>query len=195
MCEPISIGTAIAISVGVGALSAAPGIMASIQKNKAAEADYRGKLAAQAAAEEQSRADREATHQNLIRKAEESERDFTARTMEATLKAEELRGEALTQGANGGVATAVFDHTDRMIGVKEGQIVTSALWDQQTTARNIKAASESSYRKQSARNWQSLAGRAPVNTVLTDSFGSVMKGASSGLSAFGGMKAGGLIAT
>lgn len=185
MCEPISLGTLAAISIGSAALSAGMGIYSSVQKNNAAKADYYGKVQASQAAEQQAREDRDATHQSDVRDRAVAERKAIANQMESTLKAEEMRGKVLAQGANGSVSSAVFAQDERGIYMADQGNETSNIWNLQENARNIKARGEASFRKQAARAWQNRPGRAPTNTLIADSFTSIVKGVGSGITMYG----------
>lgn len=180
MCEPTT------IALGIAAMSVAMSAGSAVMQQQAKKADYNSKVQVQQANTEMARSEREATHQTQIRDRAAAERKFSADSMESTLKAEELRGEALAQGANFSVASAVFDQTERHIYMADQNNQTSNIWNLQNNARNIEAASQSDYRKQKNRMWQSRAGNAPGSAGMWLGIGKgVLGAASSGLSAYG----------
>jgi len=181
-----------AVAIGLSVASMAMGAVQSVMKNKAAKADYNGKVQAQNEAWRQAQADRDASHQSDIREREAAEREFSKKQLESTVQAEELRGKALAQGANGSVASAVFDQQDRHIYMADANNQTSNIWNLQNNARNLKARGESTFRKQSARMWQTRAGKAPSSTLGIDLASAAISSASSGISMYGGMKTAGM---
>lgn len=193
MCEPISMSTMIALSVTSMAISAGMGIMGAVQKKNAAKADYAAKVQAQNEAWRQAQADRDASHQSDIAERTAAERKFSKDSLESTLKAEELRGKALAQGANSSVASAVFDQQDRHIYMADQTNQTSNIWNLQQNARNLKARGESAFRKQNSRMWQGRAGLPPANTMGLDIASSVIGAVGSGISLAGGMQSAGMV--
>jgi len=166
----------------------AAGAMQAIQKNKADKAAYKGKVQAQKVATEQARADRDAAHQVDIRKRVQAEREFTANQVESTLEGEMLRGQALAQNSTTNVSSAVFDQFDRQTYMQEQQNNTSNIWNLQQNARNLQAASESTWRKEEARIWKNRAGTPPANTLGMDLGIAALGAVSSGLGAYGAAK-------
>jgi hypothetical protein len=186
MCEPISIGLALA------AATMAMGAVQSKMKNDAAKADYYSKVQNQLVTTQEARADREAGHQVLLRERAAAERKSIGNQMESTLKAEELRGVALAQGANGGVASGVFDQFERNTTLKEGEIETSNVFALGQNALALETKSKGEYRKQAARMWRNRAGSPPVNTFAIDMLATTVKAAGAGISAYGAASAAGI---
>jgi hypothetical protein len=180
MCEPISIGLAI------GAMSMALSAVKSKMTNDAAKADYYGKVQASQAAALQGTRDRENTDARLVSERAAAERKVTGNQMEATLKAEELRGKALAQGANGSVASAAgVDQQDRMFYLGAEGVRTAGIHYLEENKRSLTSKAKEAYDKQMAQLWQNRPGAAPVNTTGIDLTVGALNATKAGFNAYG----------
>lgn len=161
MCPPVVIAAAIVAVAAAGA-----GALQAVQADKAAKADYAGKVQAQEVATEQLRSDRDALQQQLYGERATAERQFSQNQMDATLQGEALRAKALTQSSIGGsVSSATFDQFERQTYLTEGEIKVSNLWNLQQNARNLKAQQDGAYRREATGIFANRAGAPPADNL------------------------------